>query len=200
MRCGWRRGWGRRARSIRAFIGIPVPEAAVPALHDVQMTLEVGRLVVPENWHVTLAFLDDQPEPVLEDLHEALCDITQPGFGMRIAGVDVFGGGKPRLLFAGADATPPLTALRKQVRSLVRGAGIDLGRERFRPHVTLARFRGGMTAPEMQRIARVLEGWGDREFGVLPVDRFVLYQSTLGPGGAWYEALAEYPFGQRVGF
>ena len=197
MRCAWRRVWGRRVRPIRAFIGIPVPEEAVPALHDVQAALCVGRAVAPENWHVTLAFLDDQPETVLEELHEALSVITLPGFDMRIAGVDVFGGDKPRLLFAGADATPPLTTLRKKVRSQVCGAGIDLSRERFRPHVTLARFRSGLTPSEVQRIAHVLEGWADLEAGILPVDRFVLFQSQLGPGGPVYTPLAEYPLGQR---
>lgn len=182
---------------MRSFIAIPVPEEQADPLLDVQHALEVGRLVPPENWHVTLAFLGNQTEDVLEHLHDRLSELEAPGFDMRIAGVDIFGGRKPSLLYAGVDSSEPLSHLRKKVRQVVRNAGIDLPRERFRPHVTLARFRKRLTMLETQRIAGVLEGWGDVEAGVLPVGHFTLYRSIAGPDGMIYEPLAEYPLGQR---
>lgn len=182
---------------MRSFIAIPVPEEDAPALHKVQQALEVGRAVDPENWHVTLAFLGDQPESVLEELHERLSEIAVEAFEMRIAGVDVFGGRSPSVLHARAEASAPLTRLRKKVRAAARATGIDLPRERFRPHVTLARFRRRMTMLETQRIAGVLEAYGDLDAGRHEVGRFALYRSQLGQGGPVYEALAEYPLGQH---
>ena len=182
---------------MRSFIAIPVPEEQADPLLDVQHALEVGRPVPPENWHVTLAFLGNQTEDVLEHLHDRLSELEAPEFDMRIAGVDIFGGRKPSLLYAGVDSSEPLSHLRKKVRQVVRNAGIDLPRGRFRPHVTLARFRKRLTMLETQRIAGVLEGWGDVEAGVLPVGHFTLYRSIAGPDGMIYEPLAEYPLGQH---
>jgi len=182
---------------MRAFLAIPVPEEAAPVLQDVQAALEVGRAVPPDNWHVTLAFLGDRPGDDLTRLHERLSEVAAPGFDMRIAGIDIFGGRAPRLLFAGVDRSEPLVALRGKLRAAVRATGIDLPRERFRPHVTLARFRRRMTMLETQRIAGVLEGWGDLDAGVVPVESFALYRSHLSQDGAVYEPLAEYPLGQR---
>jgi 2'-5' RNA ligase len=180
---------------MRCFIGIPVRQEAVPELARVQTALEVGRDVDPENWHITLAFLGDQPEAVLEELHESLAQLGAPTFEVTLKGVDIFGSQTPRALVALVEPTPDLVALRRAVRGLVYQAGIELPRARFRPHVTLARFSRRMTMLETQRIAGVLEAYGDLDAGRLGVERFTLYRSHLGEGGAWYEVLADYPLG-----
>lgn len=169
----------------------------MPALLDVQAALEVGRPVDPETWHLTLAFLGDQPEAVLEHLHERLSDLTFEPFDMRIRGIDIFGGRTPSVLFAGVERSDPLVALRRKLRAAVRAAGIELPRERFRPHVTLARFRKRLTVLEMQRIAGVLEAWGDIDAGSLPVRHVTLFRSQLGAAGPVYAPLAEYPPDRR---
>ncbi|MCZ7676931.1 MAG: RNA 2',3'-cyclic phosphodiesterase [Roseovarius sp.] len=181
---------------MRSFVAIPVPETAVPALGDVQDAIEVGRVVASENWHLTLAFLGDAPIETLERLDERLHGLSVPAFDMCVAGIDIFGGRRPRVLYAGVVRSEPLARLRQKVRAAVRAAGIHLPRERFRPHVTLARFPARMTVLETQRIAGVLEGWADLDAGRVAVEAFSLYRSRLGPGGPDYELLAEYPLGQ----
>jgi len=181
---------------VRAFIAIPVPETAVPALGDVQGAVEVGRPVPAEDWHLTLAFLGDVPDGTLERLDEGLRGLATPAFAIRVRGIDIFGGRRPSVLYAGVARDEPLIRLRGKVRTAVRVAGAELPRERFRPHVTLARFPARMTMLETQRIAGVLEGWGDLDAGTVPVRHFSLYRSRLGPGGPVYEVLAEYPLGQ----
>jgi len=180
---------------MRSFVAIPVPEEEVPLLARVQDAFGTGRLVPPENWHVTLAFPGDQPVAALAALDEALRGLVAPAFEMRVAGLDVFGGRRPGLLLAAVERSEPLCRLRDKVRGAVRAAGIDLPRERFRPHVTLARFSARPGAAETRAIARVLAGWGDIDAGTVEVDRIALYRSTLAPDGARYEALADYPLG-----
>lgn len=183
---------------IRSFIAIPVPAEGAGAgeLLRVQAALEVGRPVAPENWHVTLAFLGRQTEPVLEELNERLEALTAPAFEMRIHGTDIFGGRHPRLIHAGVERSEAMVHLRGKVREAARATGIDLARERFRPHVTLARFPKHLTMLETQRIAGVLEAHGDMDAGTVPVEHFTLYRSHLGPDGPDYEPLADYPLGQ----
>ena len=98
---------------MRAFVALPVPEALHPPLEVVQAALGVGRLMPPENWHVTLAFLDDQPTERLEEMHGALEQITQPGLDLEIRGLGVFGSRKPRLLYAAVTPSEALTTLRR---------------------------------------------------------------------------------------
>lgn len=178
---------------IRAFVGIPLPEEVADVLEAAQAGMPAGRVVPAENFHITIAFLGEQPRPVLEDAHDALDEVRAPGFSLRIEGLGMFGGDRPRVLFASVAPEPGLELLRRKVQRAVRGAGIDLARARFHPHVTLARFGDGLrgeAAAEMQSF--VARRVGVRA-GPFSVDRFVFFRSHLGRSGPTYEALAEYP-------
>lgn len=178
---------------IRAFIGIPLPDEVAGDLEAVQAGIPAGRAVPRENFHVTLAFLGTQPRPVLEDAHDALDAVRTPGFRLRIEGLGMFGGPRPRVLFAQVAAEPGLSQLRRKVLRAVHEAGIEIARERFHPHVTLARFGDGLRGED----AAEIQGFVGRRIGVragpFTVGSFVLYRSHLGRAGPVYEALAEYP-------
>ncbi|UWQ23899.1 RNA 2',3'-cyclic phosphodiesterase [Leisingera aquaemixtae] len=176
---------------MRAFVGLPLPDAALDVLERLQEGLTVGRHVPAEYMHLTLAFLDDQPEAVLETLHQSLAEISAPPLTLSFRGLDTFGGKLPRVLAAEVQATPELTQLRGRVRSACREAGLDLPRERFRPHVTLARFPRHLEAGQVEKIARYLAGAAGFRLDC-EVERFALFQSTLAPQGARYDMLAEY--------
>ncbi|UWQ57514.1 RNA 2',3'-cyclic phosphodiesterase [Leisingera caerulea] len=177
---------------MRAFLGLPLPDAALDALERVQEGLTVGRHVSAENMHLTLAFLDDQPEAALQALHQLLAEISTPPLTLSFRGLDTFGGKLPRVLAAEVQKTPELTQLRKRVRSACRDAGMDLSRERFRPHVTLVRFPRHLEAGQVEKIAQFLAGAAGFRLDC-EAESFALYQSTLAPDGARYDVLAEYP-------
>ena len=177
---------------MRAFVGLPLPDAALDALERVQEGLTVGRHVPSENMHLTLAFLDDQPEAALQALHQMLAEISAPPLTLTFNGLDTFGGKLPRVLAAEVLKTPELTGLRSRVRSACRDAGIDLPRERFRPHVTLARFPRHLETGQVEKIAQFLAGAAGFRLDC-EVESFALFQSTLAPEGARYDVLAEYP-------
>jgi len=177
---------------MRSFVGLPLPDAALDALEHVQEGVTAGRLVAAENMHLTLAFLDDQPEAALQALHQALSEISAQPLQMTFHGLDSYGGKRPRVLAAEVQKTSELAHLRDRVRSACRQAGIELSRERFRPHVTLARFPRHLEAGQVEKVARFLsEAAGFRL--ECEVEAFALFQSTLAPDGARYDVLAEYP-------
>jgi 2'-5' RNA ligase len=183
---------------IRAFVGIPLPGEVAAALEVAQAGIPSGRVVPRENFHITIAFLGEQPRPVLEDVHDALDGIRVPGFALRIEGLGMFGGARPRVLFAEVAPEPGLTQLRRKVLRAVHEAGIELSRERFRPHVTLARFGDGLRGED----AAELQAYVARRVGLsaepFAVENFVLYRSHLGRGGPTYEPLAEYPLSAGI--
>jgi RNA 2',3'-cyclic 3'-phosphodiesterase len=184
---------------IRAFVGIPLPGEVADALEAAQAGIPAGRIVPYENFHVTIAFLGEQPRPVLEDAHDALAAVRVPGFSLRIDELGVFGGARPRVLFASVAPEPGLAQLHRKVLRAVREAGIELPRERFHPHVTLARFGDGLRGED----AAEMEAFVARRIGLragpFPVESFVLYRSHLGRAGPTYEALAEYPLPSAAG-
>jgi 2'-5' RNA ligase len=183
---------------MRAFLGLPLPDPVLDAIEDLQAEIPVGRSVPPENLHITLAFLDDQPAAVLDALHQELCEVTSPGLSLSVQGLDLMGGKSPRVLCASIAPNVALTRLHSRLRTRVQAAGIELPRVRFRPHVTLLRFARRPEPGVLAKIGHALQAHGDFSVKDLRVDSFNLYRSTLFSEGARYDVLAQYPLGGSV--
>ena len=177
---------------IRAFVGIAIPSDITRMLTGVQTGLEHGRLVPPENFHTTLAFLGEHPRPVIEDLHTLLDGIHPEEIELEIDGLGVFGGEKPRLLFAEIVANKALSTLRKRVRTAAREAGIDMEHSRYHPHITLARFGSGLIGGDVLDLQQFLSARMARAKGAFTAEGFNLYESRLGSEAPHYSVLAEY--------
>lgn len=181
---------------MRAFLGLPLPEPLVGPLLSVQEAIPVGRKVPEENLHLTLAFLGDVAPTVLEELHDALEGRRLARPVLAAAGLASYGGAAPRLLAMDVRPDPALTDLHGTVTRAARGAGVELRRERFRPHVTLIRFPGGgLSRGGRAALGRALAALDVPEMPEAAAERLVLYESILAPEGARYEGLAEYPLG-----
>ena len=180
---------------MRAFLALDLPGEMRAAVASLQDQLRVGRKPPEENLHLTLAFLDDQPEGVLAELHEALQGERLPEIRLALRGLELFGGARPRVLYAKGEGGDGLAALHRVVRRVARDVGIDLPRERFRPHVTLARFRRDMSEEEAVKLGRFVARHGDWQFPEVPIAELCLYGSQLHADGAVHEVLAGYPLG-----
>lgn len=176
---------------MRAFLAIPLPDDVAGALIRLQSTLPFGRPVPEDNLHLTMAFLDDAPEPALEDLHELMSALRAPAVDIRFTALDSFTEGERGLIFAAVDRTDALQALHDRIGGLCRAAGLDLPRRRFRPHVTLTRANRRPDGTARDRLAASL--------GPVPglpgftARALTLYQSTLTPRGAIHDPIAVYP-------
>ncbi len=178
---------------MRSFVAIPLPEPLLDALERLQRTIPAGRLSSRNTLHLTLAFVGEHPQAAIEALHDELSLIDLPSMEIRLAGLSTFGKRSPSVLFADVVGTPGLSALHQSVRAAMRRAGLPIPRERYRPHVTLARFAPGLSTETSDRIlAFVGENAGFRASAFFP-DDFVLYESILRPEGAIHEELARYP-------
>lgn len=180
---------------MRVFVGIPLPEDLRDRLEELAAGLRFGRAVPAENMHITLAFLDEQPEELLADLHEELSGLYLSAHEIAIDGLDLFGGDKPRLLFAAVRPNEALSDLHKKVRQAARAAGIELSHKRFRPHVTLRRFQR-LGFGERDELERFLTQQGAFHVPAFRAASVEMVQSHLTHEGALYETLASYPLGQ----
>ena len=180
---------------MRAFVGLPVPEGWHGPLVRAQGAIPIGRRVDPEDMHVTLAFLGDAPEDALGALAEALSARPLRAATLRPAGYAAFGPGAPRAVALDLAPEPALGALRDGVRGAARAAGIDLRRERFRPHVTLLRLgaRDGRAAGAV--LPGALTALGLPEMAPARAGAVTLWSSMLTPGGPIYEPIESWPLG-----
>ncbi len=181
---------------MRTFLAIELPDEVRDALVRLGRQIRVGRMVAPENLHLTLAFLGEQDEETLAALHECLeAGPPFPGFDLRLAGLGVFGGRSPRALYVAADPSPGLMGLHRAILAGLRQVGIEPERRRYRPHVTLARFGKGLDRTGSRQIAGFLESRAGFALPPFRVGGYALLRSILHPAGARYEVLADYPLG-----
>lgn len=180
---------------IRAFVGLALPEPVADRLIGAQIGLPAGREVEADNFHVTLAFLGEHPEPVIEDVHYALDAIRAPRFRLRIDGTGVFGTAAITSYHARIAPDPGLTHLQAKVVQASRGAGLTLKAGRYVPHVTLARFGSGLKGERAIEVRDFAASRATLSTEPFEVEDFILYRSWLGKSGARYEALAVYPLG-----
>ena len=178
---------------MRAFIALTLPDVALDALEVVQRALPAGRLAARETLHLTLAFAGEHPDEKIEALHEELASVRAPAFDVALQGLGTFGGRRPAVLYAGVKANGALMALHGKVLRAMRAAGLEIPRERYRPHVTLARIRAPLAVAVETRLARFLAEHADFAPRPFRAHGFTLFRSHLRPDGAWHEALEVYP-------
>lgn len=177
---------------MRAFVALDLPEQLLLPLTRLQAGLSVGRVTPEENLHLTLAFLGDVADPVVHDLAEALAGLKLGPVTVELSGLDLFGGRRPSVLFAAARGAG-LQALHDKVMRAAREAGVALPRERFRPHVTLARFAKDVTPRDQRLLAEFLSLNGAFALPPEPVQTVTLFRSHLRQEGAIHEPLASFP-------
>ena len=177
---------------IRSFLAISLPDDVSDALMDLQDGVRNARWVEEENLHLTLAFLGDCAPSRLSELDTELGRIRMEPFDLTVSGAGAFGGGKPRLLYAGLEPSEPLARLQAKVVRTAREQDIALERRKYHPHITVGRCGGGVIP------AQAID-WTLRHARLsLPpftVHGFALYRSDLGTGPPVYTELADYRFG-----
>jgi RNA 2',3'-cyclic 3'-phosphodiesterase len=168
---------------------VPPPEA----LEDLEEFLSVRReaaafrWTVPEQWHLTLAFLADVPDRAYDDLVARLTRAARKRHPMRAT---VAGGGafpnvaRARVLWAGVeldtvglDGGEELRRLATGCRAAASKAGIEVAGERFKPHLTLARM--GSRPVEATSWVRLLDAYRGPPYDL---DEITLIASHLGEG------------------
>jgi 2'-5' RNA ligase len=174
---------------MRMFVAaVPPPEV----LEDLEEFLSVRReaaafrWTVPDQWHVTLAFLADVPDRAYDDLVERLTRAARKRHPMRatVAGGGAFPNvGRAKVLWAGVeldadglDGGEELRRLATGCRAAASKAGIEVAGERFKPHVTVARTGHPVEATAW---VRVLDAYRGPSY---QLDEISLIASHLGEG------------------
>jgi 2'-5' RNA ligase len=138
---------------------------------------------------LTLRFIGEIGEDVAADIDDALSRVRARRFTLQIAGTGVFGGEKPRSLWAGVERGPELGGLRDKVEQALIRVGLSPEPRKFSPHVTLARLRD----PPPDKLRDFLVAHAQFRADPLRVEGFSLIASFQTKSGSVYEDQADYP-------
>jgi 2'-5' RNA ligase len=183
---------------MRMFVALPLPEAVKDHLAAfLEPRQEAGRDLrwsVPDQWHVTLAFLAEVADRHTDELLERLERATtrRKPLVLRVAGAGAFPhAGDAKVIWAGVEHEgEELTRLAGGVRAAAAKSGVRMEGARFHPHLTLARVSVPNQPMDVTRWLRVLEQYSGPPWQATEV---TLVESHLGqgPGGRAVHVVSE---------
>ena len=169
---------------MRTFIAVELPPQFADEVAGVARQLSAAidaRYLPRENYHITLAFLDDIPEMQVQAAIEAL-DASAAGlhpFPLRSEGIGKFGKPQNATLWMGIAKAPELMGLAERLCEELVARGIHLDDKAFRPHITLARH-AVIPKADLPQLLFPQEAMAER---------VTLFKSTLSKEGATYNPL-----------
>jgi RNA 2',3'-cyclic 3'-phosphodiesterase len=176
--------------TVRTFVAIPLPQPVKAAIRRLQTALKQSipgiRWSAPDNLHLTLRFLGDQPEDSLEKLGDIVLSVGDSSccFSLTFLGIDAFPSWhRGRILWLGLKQPGLVSQLHQKLSDGLLQMGIPEEQRPFRPHLTIGRSRQVISLPQLSSGIRA------QPVAEFRVDRLVLYQSRLTPQGARHSEL-----------
>ena len=188
---------------IRSFLAFELPAEIMDVIshasRDMKKTPLNVRWVKPGNIHLTMVFVGNVPQEHLKPIGQAAADISRRygPFNVFLRGTGVFGSKRnPRVLWARLDGDlERLSNFRDELQKHLEPFGIKREKRRFKPHLTLGRFRKG--AGSGTDLDELLERYQDLTSPTCALEELVLFKSDLKPGGAVYTRLNVWPLTRR---
>ena len=175
---------------VRLFVAIPLPSDIKRSLEPLASGLGDVRWTTPEQQHVTLRFIGEVDNGRADEMADMLSMVPGMPFDLRLKGIGHFPPrGEPRVIWAGVEKTAGLRDLKHRIDRVLRSAGLAADRQKFSPHVTLARLR---RPPSRAGLATYLMRHSLYRSAPFTVGGFDLYSSRLRTDGPAYRLEASY--------
>ena len=177
----------------RGFIAVDI--TAIQKLIEFEKEIEETganvKLVEPKNIHITLKFLGDIEEYLIDEIGKIMKDAvkeTKP-FNIQLKGTGVFPNTNYiKVIWIGIEHGDPVGAIAYKIDEQLAKIGFKKERRGFSPHLTIARVR---SAKNKEKLVQVIEKYNDVEFADLQIDLIELKKSDLTPKGPVYTTLKE---------
>lgn len=144
-----------------------------------------ARWQTDDQLHLTLRYIGEVDRPLAEDVAIALGHVHFPVIEAAIHGVGEFDSrGRANAIWAGVRPHNALAQLHRKVDQTLVRVGLEPDHRAYLPHITLARLNGPANIAD--RYLADHAGLSSPEFAFT---HLYLYESSLGTGGASYEAV-----------
>jgi len=183
---------------MRAFVAVDLDAALRKSLGRIQGQLrEVAprlRCVAPEAMHLTVKFLSEIDDGAAPEVSTAIAAVARsmPGFDFEVRGLGAFADrrGRVRVVYAGVeDVDARLGTLAERLDAGLAPLGFPPEDRPFHPHLTLARSRQPLHAPEL---GDFISDRRELQIGAQAVEAVTLYESLLEKSGPRYLAVSRH--------
>jgi RNA 2',3'-cyclic 3'-phosphodiesterase len=188
----------------RYFVGIQVPEetggqALIRVEQRLDPLLDVKRWYGPQQFHLTLHFLGNLEEPLIQQVIDLITPHTSrwKPFDLRLGSVGWFP--RAKVVWCGVEGdTDSLRSLQQAVGQDLTAVGADrFAHDEYRPHITLGRLQ--TIDPAFQPLAVETRDLLTNATGqgiTWRVHALHLFESVSGPGGPDYPIRHTFSFEQ----
>lgn len=178
---------------VRAFVSVDIPEELYPEIKKIQNMLPGfrGKLIAPENLHLTLKFLGEIKKETLEKVKEKLGEVEFKPVDARISKIGVFSSKYVRIVWLKIEN---MDALQKRIDEKISELEEFEMENRFMGHITIARVKSLKNKNYFLGELNKIEIPKKLKFNV---DKFRLKKSTLYPEGPVYEVLEDFSLSDK---
>ena len=180
---------------VRCFISIDVEDRELldRIMEISSQLLATGALIKPverENIHLTLKFLGEISPALIDKVYDVMRAIEFKPFIIKLETLGAFPSvSNPRVIWIGvSEGANAVVSIYEQLERGLEKLGFKREREKFIPHITLARVKGprnkGLLVKKIMELSTV-------SIGEMNVNRIRLKQSILTPKGPIYKTLRE---------
>lgn len=177
----------------RGFIAIDIKsnQKLIELESEIKKTRADLKLVEPENVHITLKFLGDTEETLVDEIERIITNAVKEtkSFKIQLKGTGVFPNQNYiKVVWVGIEHGDPIAAIAQEIDEKLSELGFKREEKKFSPHLTIARVK---TSRNKDKLLKILEKYRDIEFTDMKVDSIKLKKSDLTPNGPIYTTLKE---------
>ena len=177
----------------RGFIAIDldVPYKIVEFENEIKKIGANVKLVEPKNMHLTLKFLGDTNEGLVDEIEKIMKESvegTNP-FNIQLKGTGVFPNQNYiKIVWIGIENGGQIAPIAQKIDEKISKLGFKKEKRRFSPHLTIGRVK---SAKNKNQLLQIIENYKDVMFADITVDILQLKKSELTPKGPIYTTLKE---------
>ncbi|MDR1166767.1 MAG: RNA 2',3'-cyclic phosphodiesterase [Deltaproteobacteria bacterium] len=166
-------------RRMNFYLTIPIDPSVTAPFDRLKENVPEIRDTSFRNPHLTLGYYPNIPESLARPIAAALEDVRFHSFGVTLKGLRRYLHKKthhPCFLWVGLKHNVHFNALRQRLDSIVRKiAGLPSEKNKFSPHVGLARLSGAPPSPEL---VKLLEDYSLHKFAACQAKSFAFVETS----------------------
>ncbi|KYK30631.1 MAG: 2'-5' RNA ligase [Thermoplasmatales archaeon SG8-52-3] len=183
-------------QKFRGFIAIDIKpfQKLIEFENEIKNTGANVKLVEPENIHLTLKFLGDTDEILIDKIEEITKNSVSEiePFEIKLIGSGVFPNERYiKVIWIGIENGEIISKIAEKIDEQISSLGFEKEKRKFSAHLTIARIK---SVKNKEKIIQVIEKYRNIEFTQLKVNSIKLKKSTLTPKGPIYTTLKEIKF------
>lgn len=177
---------------MRFFIALEIPEQNKTQLQSIQKSLSAlipeARITDSDKFHLTFAFIGEQPEKIKDKLIQILNEATKgiKAFEITPAYIDGFPNiHYPKVIWTGVNGeTDKIIILRERIKDRLFEMGLDTDERRFIPHITIAKLNNE-TEVSLEVEEKLQKIMSEQHFTPIKINDIKLFESI--PDGSFHK-------------